>query len=102
MDRVGGGGGGAGERVVEGEAADGTVRRLGAARAVVLATGPRPAIPPIPGLGEAGPWDNRAATSAKKLPGRLVVLGGGAVGAEMAQAFKRLGCREVVVLEALE
>ena len=91
----------AGERVVEVEAADGTVRRLSAARAVVLATGTRPAVPPIPGLGEAGPWDNRAVTSAKELPGRLVVLGGGAVGAEMAQAYKRLGCGEVVVLEAL-
>src|SRR6516162_10185364 len=92
----------AGERVVEVEAADGTVRRLSAARAVVLATGTRPAVPPIPGLGEAGPWDNRAVTSAKELPGRLVVLGGGAVGAEMAQAYKRLGCAEVVVLEAAE
>src|SRR6516162_1446544 len=91
----------AGERAVEVEAADGTVRRLSAARAVVLATGSGPAVPPILGLREAGPWDNRAVTSAKELPGRLVVLGGGAVGAEMAQAYKRLGCAEVVVLEAL-
>ena len=90
----------AGERVVEVAAADGTVRRLSAARAVVLATGTGPVVPPIPGLREAGPWDNRAVTSAKELPGRLVVLGGGAVGAEMAQAYKRLGCGEVVVLEA--
>jgi dihydrolipoamide dehydrogenase len=90
----------AGERAVEVEAADGTVRRLSAARAVVLATGSGPVVPPIPGLREAGPWDNRAVTSAKELPGRLVVLGGGAVGAEMAQAYKRLGCEDVVVLEA--
>ena len=89
-----------GERAVEVEAADGTMRRLSAARAVVLATGTHPAIPPVPGLREAGPWDNRAVTSAKELPGRLVVLGGGAVGVEMAQAYKRLGCEEVVVLEA--
>src|SRR5215472_9611424 len=102
IDLVRGAGRLAGERTVEVEAADGTVRRLSAARAVVLATGTRSAVPPIPGLAEAGPWDNRAVTSAKKLPGRLVVLGGGAVGAEMAQAYKRLGCREVVVLEALE
>src|SRR5439155_16307215 len=61
-----------------------------------------PLIPPIPGLGEASPWDNRMATSAKELPRRLIVLGGGAIGAEMAQAFKRLGCEEVVVLEGLE
>src|SRR6516162_9424928 len=92
----------AGERVVEAEAADGTVRRLRAARAVVLATGTGPAVPPIPGLREVGPWDNRAVTSAKELPGRLVVLGGGAVGAEMAQAYKRLGCEQVVVVEAAE
>ena len=92
----------AGERAVEVEAADGTVRRLSAARAVVLATGTSPLIPPIPGLGEASPWDNRMATSAKELPRRLLVLGGGAVGAEMAQAYKRLGCEEVVVLESLE
>ncbi len=92
----------AGERAVEVEGADGTVRRLSAARAVVLATGTHPAVPPIPGLREAGPWDNRAVTSAKELPGRLVVLGGGAVGVEMAQAYKRLGCDEVVVLEAAE
>src|SRR6516162_8086225 len=102
IDLVRGAGRLAGERAVEVEAADGTVRRLSAARAVVLATGTRPVIPPIPGLGEVGPWDNRAVTSAKELPGRLVVLGGGAVGVEMAQAFKRLGCEQVVVVEAAE
>ena len=91
-----------GERAVEVEAADGTTRRLSAARAVVLATGTSPLIPPIPGLGEASPWDNRAVTSAKELPRRLLVLGGGAIGAEMAQAFKRLGCEDVVVLEGAE
>jgi dihydrolipoamide dehydrogenase len=102
IDLVRGTGRLAGERAVEVEAADGTTRRLSAARAVVLATGTSPLIPPIPGLREAGPWDNRTATSAKELPRRLLVLGGGAVGAEMAQAFKRLGCEEVVVLEGLE
>ena len=99
IDLVRGTGRLAGERAVEVEAADGTTRRLSAARAVVLATGTSPLIPPIPGLREASPWDNRAATSAKELPRRLLVLGGGAIGAEMAQAFKRLGCEEVVVLE---
>jgi dihydrolipoamide dehydrogenase len=91
-----------GERAVEVEDAGGALRRLSAARAVVVATGTGSVIPPIPGLREAGPWDNRAVTSAKELPGRLVVLGGGAVGAEMAQAYKRLGCGEVVVVEAAE
>jgi dihydrolipoamide dehydrogenase len=92
----------AGERAVQVEAADGTTRQLRAAHAVVLATGTGPLVPPIPGLREAGPWDNRNITSAKELPRRLLVLGGGAVGVEMAQAFKRLGCEEVVILEGLE
>src|SRR5271165_6250489 len=92
----------AGERVVEVEARDGSTRRLSAARAVVLATGSGPLIPPIPGLREASPWNNRTITSAKELPRRLLVLGGGAIGAEMAQAFKRLGCEEVVVLEGAD
>jgi pyruvate/2-oxoglutarate dehydrogenase complex dihydrolipoamide dehydrogenase (E3) component len=91
-----------GERAIEAEAADGTSRELRAARAVVLATGSSPLVPPIPGLREAGPWDNRTITSAKELPRRLLVLGGGAVGVEMAQAFKRLGCEAVVVLEGAD
>jgi dihydrolipoamide dehydrogenase len=92
----------AGERVVEVEESDGTTRRLSAAQAVVLATGTSPLIPPIPGLREASPWDNRTITSAKEIPRRLLVLGGGAIGTEMAQAFKRLGCEDVVVLEGAE
>ena len=92
----------AGERTVDVECADGTTRRLRAARAVVLATGSVPVIPPVPGLREAGPWDNRAITSAKEIPRRLLVLGGGAIGAEMAQACKRLGSENVVVLEGAE
>jgi pyruvate/2-oxoglutarate dehydrogenase complex dihydrolipoamide dehydrogenase (E3) component len=102
IDLVRGTGRLAGERAVGVEVADGTTRQLSAARAVVLATGTSSLIPPIPGLREASPWDNRAVTSAKELPRRLLVLGGGAVGAEMAQAFKRLGCEEVVVVEGLE
>ena len=92
----------AGERTIDVECVDGTTRRLRAARAVVLATGSIPVIPPVPGLREAGPWDNRAVTSAKEVPRRLLVLGGGAVGVEMAQAFKRLGSENVVVLEGAE
>ena len=88
-----------GERAVEVETADGATRRFRADRAVVLATGSSPVIPPIPGLSEARPWDNRTVTSTKDLPRRLLVLGGGAVGAEMAQGFKRLGSEKVVVLE---
>jgi dihydrolipoamide dehydrogenase len=92
----------AGRRAVEVEAADGTTRRLAARRAVILATGTSALIPPIPGLREVGPWDNRTATSAKELPRRLLVLGGGAVGLELAQAFKRLGSEQVVVLEGAD
>ena len=91
-----------GERAVEVETVGGATRRLRADRAVVLATGSSPIIPPIPGLSEARPWDNRMITSAKDVPRRLLVLGGGAVGVEMAQAFKRLGCEDVVILEGAD
>src|SRR3954452_17648472 len=70
-----------------------------ARRAVVLATGSSPVIPPVPGLAEIRPWDNRSATAAKEVPSRLLVLGGGAVGLELGQAFGRLGCGEVTVVE---
>jgi pyruvate/2-oxoglutarate dehydrogenase complex dihydrolipoamide dehydrogenase (E3) component len=93
----------AGERVVEVEPRDGgDLRRLTAARAVVLATGTSAAMPPIEGLADARPWDNRDVTEAKQLPRRLLVLGGGAVGTEMAQCYKRLGCEEVTVIEGAE
>ncbi|MGZ8612655.1 MAG: dihydrolipoyl dehydrogenase family protein, partial [Actinomycetota bacterium] len=88
----------AGERVVEVET-DAGARRLVARRAVVLANGTTPAMPPIEGLADADAWDNRDATAAKTIPRRLVVLGGGPIGAELAQAFRRLGSREVVVIE---
>jgi pyruvate/2-oxoglutarate dehydrogenase complex dihydrolipoamide dehydrogenase (E3) component len=59
---------------------------------VVLANGAHPVFPPIPGLSELdGVWTNREATGMKAVPRRLVVLGGGAVGVEMAQAVRRLG-----------
>jgi dihydrolipoamide dehydrogenase len=89
-----------GERVVEVDTPDGGTRRLSARRAVVLATGTRAAIPPVEGLRDILSWDNRDVTAAKDVPGRLLVLGGGAIGAEMAQAFRRLGCAEVTVVEA--
>ena len=92
----------AGERTVEVPGPGGSVRRLTAGRAVVLATGTGAAIPPIPGLNEVKPWDNRDVTGAKDVPRRLLVLGGGAIGAEMAQAMKRLGAEEVTVIEAAD
>ena len=56
-------------------------------------------MPPIDGLAEAAPWTNREATTADRVPERLLVLGGGVVGVEMAQAFASLGA-SVVVVEA--
>jgi dihydrolipoamide dehydrogenase len=88
-----------GERAVEVEAAEGDTVRLDASKAVVLATGTVPLMPPIPGLVDVRPWDNRSITAAKHVPRRLLVLGGGAIGVEMAQAFKRLGSDEVTVVE---
>jgi pyruvate/2-oxoglutarate dehydrogenase complex dihydrolipoamide dehydrogenase (E3) component len=90
-----------GDRRVDVRGGDGTVRALEARRAVVLATGTRAAIPPVPGLADARPWDNRDVTTAKELPGRLLVLGGGAIGLEMAQTYRRLGAGQVTVLEVL-
>jgi pyruvate/2-oxoglutarate dehydrogenase complex dihydrolipoamide dehydrogenase (E3) component len=74
---------------------------LVARRAVVIATGSAAALPPIPGLAETPPWTNREATTASTIPGRLLVLGGGVVGVEMAQAYATLGSR-VTVIEADE
>lgn len=73
-------------------------RRL-TARGYVLATGAAPWLPPIPGLKESHPWTYREATTARKLPESLLVIGAGAVGLELAQAYHRLGSR-VTVLEA--
>jgi dihydrolipoamide dehydrogenase len=74
---------------------------LVARKAVVVATGSSAAIPPIDGLADAQPWNNRDATTSKRLPDGLVVLGGGPVGVEMAQAWDSLGAR-VVLVEALD
>jgi dihydrolipoamide dehydrogenase len=69
------------------------------ARHVVLATGSDAVIPPVPGLRELdGVWTNREITGMKAVPRRLLILGGGPVGAEMAQAVRRLG-GEVALVE---
>jgi pyruvate/2-oxoglutarate dehydrogenase complex dihydrolipoamide dehydrogenase (E3) component len=70
---------------------------LTARRAVVLATGSSPLIPPIPGLREAPHWTNRDATTAKQVPKSLVILGGGVVGVEMAQAYTTFGTQVSLV-----
>jgi pyruvate/2-oxoglutarate dehydrogenase complex dihydrolipoamide dehydrogenase (E3) component len=90
----------AGPKTVEVELSDGSgIRRLTARTAVVVACGTTPLMPPIEGLAESNPWDNRDATAVKELPRRLLVLGGGAIGVEMAQCYKRLGTEEVTVVE---
>jgi dihydrolipoamide dehydrogenase len=71
---------------------------LTAERAVVVATGSAAALPPIDGLREAKPWTNREGTTAKTVPARLAVLGGGVAGVELAQAWRSLGSR-VTILE---
>jgi dihydrolipoamide dehydrogenase len=73
---------------------------ISARRAVVLATGSEPSLPPIPGLADADAWTNRMATTSKAVPERLIVLGGGVVGVELGQAWSTLGS-EVTIIEAL-
>ncbi|HEY3971104.1 MAG TPA: NAD(P)/FAD-dependent oxidoreductase, partial [Solirubrobacteraceae bacterium] len=70
-----------------------------ARQAVVIAVGSQAAMPPIPGLGEAKPWTNREVTTAQEVPRSLAILGGSAVGVEMAQAYSSLGAK-VKLIEA--
>jgi pyruvate/2-oxoglutarate dehydrogenase complex dihydrolipoamide dehydrogenase (E3) component len=72
---------------------------LSARQAVVVAIGTAAAMPPIDGLAESKPWNNREATTAQTPPSRLLVLGGGAVGVELAQAWATLGS-SVALVEA--
>jgi pyruvate/2-oxoglutarate dehydrogenase complex dihydrolipoamide dehydrogenase (E3) component len=78
-------------RVVVGEAT------LEARRAVILAGGTSPALPPLEGLTELDPWTNREATTSKTVPDSLVVIGGGVVGVEMAQAYRSFGSRVALI-----
>ncbi|WP_346622430.1 NAD(P)/FAD-dependent oxidoreductase [Blastococcus montanus] len=87
-----------GERTVVVTAEDGTRIRLTARHAVAVCTGSTSATPPIDGLAGVGAWGPREATSAKEAPARLLVLGGGYVGCEMATAWQALGS-QVTVLE---
>src|SRR3954470_6504130 len=68
---------------------------------VVLANGAEPVVPPVPGLRELeGVWTNREATAMTAVPRRLLILGGGPVGGELAQVVRRLGGEAVVVDQA--
>lgn len=72
-----------------------------AGRALVIATGTQPAVPPIQGLSATPYWTNREAIEADRVPRSLAVLGGGAVGVELAQVFARFGA-QVTVIEAMD
>jgi pyruvate/2-oxoglutarate dehydrogenase complex dihydrolipoamide dehydrogenase (E3) component len=90
-----------GARTIAVENSDGSTETLTARRAVIIAVGSGAAIPPVPGLREIAPWTNREATTAKHVPGSVIVLGGGAVGCEMAQAWSSLGSR-VTLVESMQ
>lgn len=72
-----------------------------ARRALVIGTGTVPSIPPIPGLADTPYWTNRDAIKAEQLPASLIVVGGGAIGCEIGQAYARFGV-EVTIVEAAE
>jgi pyruvate/2-oxoglutarate dehydrogenase complex dihydrolipoamide dehydrogenase (E3) component len=85
-------------RVVGERRVDAGDEQLEARRAVVLAAGTKPAMPPIDGLDAIdGAWTNREATTAERIPERLVVLGGGTVGTELTQAFQTLGSHVTLI-----
>ena len=81
-----------GERTIDLEGETYTARR-----AIVLATGSEPLIPPVPGLAEAHGWTNREGTTSSTVPERLIVLGGGFVGVELGQAWSTFGSHVTIV-----
>ncbi|MFG2639677.1 dihydrolipoyl dehydrogenase family protein [Streptomyces sp. NPDC048370] len=87
-----------GERKVTVEGPEGDRHLLTARHAVAVCTGSRAALPDLPGLTGARPWTSREATSSKHVPGRLIVVGGGVVAAEMATAWQALGSRVTVLV----
>lgn len=86
-----------GERTLEVLNEDGAISRLRADKAVVLATGSQNVLPEIPGIDQIGVWDSRDATSAQSAPESMLIIGGGTVGVEMAQAWAWLGSRVTIV-----
>jgi dihydrolipoamide dehydrogenase len=82
----------AGERTIA--VGDDVVR---ARRAVVIAVGTAPLLPPVPGLRESAPWTNREATTSEAVPASLIVMGGGPVGVELAQAYASFGSSVTLV-----
>lgn len=70
---------------------------LQASRGIIIATGTAPAVPPIPGLAATPYWTNREAVETETAPESMIVLGGGAIGVELAQVFARFGTAVTVV-----
>jgi len=85
-----------GERRVEVQASDGTTRTL-IASTIIINTGARPAHPPLPGLGQISLLDSTSIMELEVVPQHLLVLGGGYVGVEFAQMFRRFGSRVTIV-----
>ncbi|WP_437053158.1 dihydrolipoyl dehydrogenase family protein [Streptomyces sp. enrichment culture] len=88
----------AGPRTVTVAGPDGTRHTLTARHAVAVCTGSRAQLPGLPGLADVRPWTSREATSAKAVPGRLIVVGGGVVATEMATAWQALGARVTMLV----
>ena len=88
-----------GVREVTVTSANGAPRVLTARHAVVLDTGSRSAIPPVPGLAEARPWTSRDVTNLHEIPRRIVVVGGGVVACESVTWLHALGVAEITVVE---
>jgi pyruvate/2-oxoglutarate dehydrogenase complex dihydrolipoamide dehydrogenase (E3) component len=89
-----------GHRRVAVETPDGGTMALTARHAVVICTGSRTALPELAGLAEARPWTNREATDSRTVPSRLVIVGGGGVGVEMASAWQGLGSSVTLLAQA--
>src|SRR4051794_37903531 len=87
----------AGEKTVTITGHDGSTATLTATTAVVLSTGSTPSVPPIPGLKEAKPWGSREVTNVAEIPPRVVILGGGVVGVESADALRGLGAEVTLI-----
>jgi dihydrolipoamide dehydrogenase len=87
-----------GPKALRVEAEDGSVTELTARHAVVISTGSDPLLPDVPGLAEVQPWTSRDATSAKRAPASLAILGGGVVACEMATAYASFGTAVTMVV----
>ena len=88
-----------GEKRVQVTHEDGSLTDVIASKAVVVSTGTVSATPPIPGLTESDPWDSRDITTLKEPPESLIIIGGGVVGVETAQAWRDLGTKDITILE---